>query len=299
MLALEGLVRCTTLPRSRPLADAVSRLRMEVRSLDAGSTDGLPSAEAWAANSAELRRDILERDPSGFLRWDVIRRTMFVGSGSFVRAELAALRRDGDWRTRWRDAIREDRFGDPPTLPRYRATSGNRVHHAHHILQFERASGVRMDQIDGVFEFGGGYGGMAHLLRRLGFRGTHVIVDLPMFSALQRFYLSTVLDGRMEGVHCIQDPGEVPRLLQGCRRKLMLATWSFSEVPGPARMAATPAARTCDHFLLGFQERFEELDNTSLPEAMARLAPPGIRWKAWEIPRLAGNRYLMGWPDRA
>ena len=248
-------------------------------------------------DSETLRTRILEEDPSRFLRWDVIRRTMFVGSTPFTRTELTSLGTDSAWRRRWAPAIAEDRFGHPSTLPRYRASSGNRVHHAYHIREFERTTGIAVESLDCVFEFGGGYGGMAHLLRRLGFRGRHIILDLPIFSALQRFYLATVMPQEAHHVVCVDKASKVESLLTGTRR-LMIATWSLSEVPLEVRESVAPAVRECDHFLLAFQDRFEELDNSKLGEMLQRLGPDGTIWTEWPIGHLPGNRYLMGQPGR-
>jgi hypothetical protein len=190
----------------------------------------LRSAEGGGNNACSITYSLnVTVHRPGFLQWDVIRRTMFVRSGPFVRKELTALGADPDWGHRWRTAVTEDRFGKPSMLPRYRASSGNRVHHAYHIWEFERSTGTSLESLDCVFEFGGGFGGMAHLLRGLGFRGRHVILDLPMFSALQRFYLRTVLPDQDRDVYCVDEPSRAFELLAG-KHRLMIATWSFSEV---------------------------------------------------------------------
>ncbi len=296
MLALEGLMRAPFVPRSDARRSEVDQLRREVMALGAFRCDDSASASAWAENANELRNHILNDDPTCFLQWDVIRRTMFVRSGPFVRTELTALGADPDWGHRWRAAVTEDRFGKPSMLPRYRASSGNRVHHAYHIREFERSTGTSLGSIDCVFEFGGGFGGMAHLLRRLGFRGRHVILDLPMFSALQRFYLRTVLPDQDRDIYCVDEPSRAFELLAG-KHRLMIATWSFSEVPAAVRESVSSLVNACNHFLVAFQERFEELDNAGIATSMSELAPISTVWWEWPINHLPGNRYLMGRPS--
>ncbi len=296
ILAMEGLAHALFVPRSRARYSEIDRLRREVAALGEFSCDDSASASAWAANANELRNHVLNDDPNNFLQWYVIRRTMFVGSAPFIQTELEALRSDPDWRDRWRPAITENRFGKPSTLPWYRASSGNRVHHAYHIREFERSIGTSLTSLDCVFEFGGGFGGMAHLLRSLGFHGRHVILDLPMFSALQRFYLATVLPREDREIYCVDQPSRAAELLMGNRR-LMIATWSFSEVPIVVRESVARIVSQCNYFLIAFQERFEELDNTGIAASIARLAPSGTVWREWPINHLSGNRYLVGWPS--
>ena len=42
---------------------------------------------------------------------------------------------------------------------------------------------------DVIVEFGGGYGSMCRLVRKLGFKGRYVIFDLRPILALQKYYL--------------------------------------------------------------------------------------------------------------
>jgi hypothetical protein len=237
----------------------------------------------------------MDEVPSNFLRWPVVRRTMFVGSTAFVREELRALRSQRDWARRWKPALIEDSFGNPPSLSRFRATSGNRVHHAYHLLQFERLTGSHISDIDCVFEFGGGYGGMARLVNRLGFRGRYVILDLEAFSALQAAYLAETLQNARADVHCVSDSEAVPSLLTG-ERRLFLATWSLSEVPSSIRERMQCVIAACSHFLIGYQLRFEELDNAGIASEIARVAPKRTVWQDIPISHLSGNRYLIGAP---
>lgn len=77
----------------------------------------------------------------------------------------------------------------------------------------------------------------------------------------------------------------------------MIATWSFSEVPLVVRESVARIVSQCNHFLIAFQERFEELDNTGIAASMAGLTPSGTVWREWPSEHLSGNRYLMGCPS--
>jgi hypothetical protein len=177
------------------------------------------------------------------------------------------------------------------------------IHHAYHVMRFERATGSSIADLDSVFEFGGGYGGMCRLFHRLGFRGRYIILDLPLFSALQRFYLACLgptgstpsADGPELDAHCVSDADAVAPLLRGSSR-LFFATWSFSEVPKPVRIMSHDAISRCTHFMLAYQDRFEDLVNASMPADLASVAPPSTCWHCEAMRHLPGSNYMIGRP---
>jgi len=297
-LLIEGWVRRLCRRRTRLPESMLRILRTRIASIQPLPRTTDPSLQAWQNNVEELRYRILNDDPSRFLRWPVVRRTMFVGSTPFVREELRALRAQPNWSSRWKAAVIEDALGHPPGLARFRATSGNRVHHAYHLMQFERMANCRISDLDCIFEFGGGYGGMARLVHKLGFRGRYVILDLEAFSALQSTYLAETLRNAHTDVHCVSDPEAVLPLLIGGDR-LLLATWSLSEVPSSVRERMHPLIGACSHFLIGYQLPFEELNNERIAQEIERVAPAGTGWQDIEISHLSGNRYLIGAPRPA
>lgn len=277
---------------------ALDRLRNRVRAIpDPDHGSGSASERRWLENMSELRGQLLTREPHDFLRWDVIRRTMFVGSSRYVRRELDALRDDPGWNSRWRQAIIENRAGDPPGFPRYRASSGNLIHHAYHLHQYEHACGTRVSDIACVVEFGGGYGSMCRLIHRLGFRGRYIIIDLPVFLALQAFYLDETGITANADIRQFEDPGEVMPAM-GPGKTMFIATWSYSEVPPPVRSRIAPVMAACTHLLVGFQDRFEDLVNQDLEAEIRRTCGPDRAWHAMPIPHLPGNRYLFAAPAR-
>src|SRR5262249_29537133 len=155
------------------------------------------------------------------LRWDVIQDTMFVGAASYVAKELTFLKKHPDWASRWRRAIQESPIGHPLRYPFFPASSGNLIHHAFHLAQFEEKTQIQVNNIGFVLEFGGGYGSMCRLLHNLGFHGKYVILDLPFFSLLQSFYLKSLglpvhsiedFKTANEGIVCVSEPAHVAPL---------------------------------------------------------------------------------------
>ncbi|HEX8912733.1 MAG TPA: hypothetical protein VF796_10275 [Humisphaera sp.] len=285
-------------PPTADEAAAIGKLRETIGSLDPippAAAAASPAAAEWDRNRQALRDQILTQDPRRFLSWEVIRQTMFVDDAPYVRAELSALRAEPDWAARWEPAVREDAVGAPPPCPAYRRSSGNLIHHAYHLSQFERATGWRIGSVGSVLEFGGGYGSLCRLAQNLGFAGRYTILDVPEFSALQRYFLSSrpAAAGGAR-VECVTD---VDRLgaaaAAGPAPVLFVATWSVSETPLSVRGPVLDRVAGADAFLIGYQHRFGEVDNVAFFEAWRR-ARADVRWTDWPIEHLPGNRYLMG-----
>ncbi|BCI55082.1 hypothetical protein NIIDNTM18_43600 [Mycolicibacterium litorale] len=146
----------------------------------------------WAERNAQLARDLLPVPPHDFLCHPAIRFQMLMGE-RIVPYELPFVReRLGD------DALlAEDRVGEPPTVPvpgTHIQTSPNTVHQLHHLLRYEEATGRRVRDASTVVEWGGGFGSLMRLLVRLhGGDPTCVVIDTPVFAALQWLYLSATL----------------------------------------------------------------------------------------------------------
>jgi len=142
----------------------------------------------WTTMQSALRKHVLSEEIDKFLNWSTIISAMFVGDAPYIRSEWSALEMD-NW-SRWSTAIAEDESGNPKRLSFANWTSGNLVHQAYHLLQWENHTGRRISELESIVEIGGGYGAMAKVARRAGFEGRYTIYDLPEYSLLQRYYLA-------------------------------------------------------------------------------------------------------------
>jgi hypothetical protein len=284
----------------------VERLRKEVDVLQPASP-GIPSEadEFWSTNQERVRRLVQEDDPRRFLRWDVIVKTMFIGDAPYVLKELSHLKAHTNWKECWHSAIKESVVGHPKRFILYPCSSGNLIHHAYHLARFEQATGLEMRNMNYIVEIGGGYGSMCRLIHKLGFTGSYVILDLPEFSAIQRFYLNS------HGINT-QEPGSsedqpvsvwtvstLSALLQILtkvtnKRGTLIATWSLSEISIAMRSAILQAVEAADAFLIAYQECYDEIDNVEFFGSWRKTLQDGIRWKEHHIDHLPGNRYLFG-----
>lgn len=281
----------TSLPEVSPAeAAALDALREEFATMP--SVDVLPgtaSEAAWADNVERLRALVAHDDPRRFLRWPVITETMAVNRAPFVLAELGRLVAHPE-RARWLAAAREVPTGHPIPCVYWPKASGNSIHHVHHVMRFEALTGRRVADLRVVVEFGGGYGSFARVLRACGFRGRHIIYDLPAFSALQRYYC------RSQGLPAVttSDANTLRHLTSTCGNDaLFVATWSISETPLHVREEVMPLVAGFGQFLIGYQERFEEVDNAAYFRRWSG-GLDGVSWCDEPVPRSPGNHYLIG-----
>ena len=259
----------------------------------------------WQVHLQRFRELLQTADPREFLRWDVVRRTMFGGSQSYVQPELDALRGLEDWETRWRPAIRESAVGRPKRYGAYPESSGNLIHHAYHLARFEAVTRRRVDALQRVFEFGGGYGSMCRLFRQLGFRGQYVMYDFPEFAALQEFFLRSLdipvaadlaATGSTGAALCLSDLPALRTVLADWRGRpdtLFLATWSISETPLETRNVILPLVSACACYLIAYQHEIPALNNR---EFFTRWAAEqaDVAWQHTDIEHLPGSAYLIG-----
>jgi hypothetical protein len=262
-----------------------------------GDAQTLPTWRLWQGT---LRRRILDHDPMEFLTWEILRFKIVCLRTDWGRTELAALRRSPEWDRVWRDALVEDPIGMPRPFPLHLRSSGTLIHHAFHLLMFERCSALDLDRLDSILEFGGGYGGMRRLIARLGHRGPYHIHDLPEMLALQRFYLSAIEAVRPElrpslATTFSTEIADLPPPAFWRGRSLFLATWSFSETPVALRERWVPILRSCFHFLIGYRASFGGIDNRGWFDAFAA-SRSDVEWYHEEIPHRRGNFYLIGAP---
>jgi hypothetical protein len=146
------------------------------------------------------------------------------------------------------------------------------IGNAYKLSQLILTHQVDLTKINTIFEFGGGYGSIARLCFRLGFKGTYIIFDLPEFSALQKYFLSaSELPVKISMVPIKAEPNTVVLLSQASQLKEQLgntpadmftATWSLSESPLSLRETIVSLIKNVKYFLIAYQEKFPVYSGT-------------------------------------
>jgi hypothetical protein len=128
-------------------------------------------------------------------------------------------------------------------------TSANRAHHASHLAHYKRLTGTDFWDCRSIVEWGGGYGDMARIIRRMNPSVTYTIIDLPELLALQYVYLSSIFGEGAVNVIGRNDSGVTlgkinliaSQSVYDTRRELecdgFLSTWALTESPRRFQMA--------------------------------------------------------------
>jgi len=270
--------------------------------LDAAAARGAAAGE-WShlaeAIAAALRAGGVDR----FLRLGPIAKTVHPRirshSADYLRYVLASPHCSGAFQR----ALTESPVGQPLINPHYPLSSPLLIQHAYHVIRLLEASGLKLDALRLVVDFGAGYGSFYRLLRNLGYRERYVIWDIPVMCALQRFYLRNVFAHGAgleppQNLHWLASgdadaPQRVGALAAEADVSLFVATWSLSETPLPVRAAVAPVLGRFSHVLCAYQRGFAGIDNTTYFEALAGELPQ-FRWVHAECPVYRNNFYLIG-----
>jgi len=255
----------------------------------------------WENYNKKLEKVLLPYPPFSFLKNDVIINTMFViAGGKWLRKELVFLEKKIS-KNKLKALLQEDYVGDPLLVNLTYLTSHNSIHHLYHLIRFFDKTRCDLDQIDTIAEWGGGYGNMAKIFKRLKpTPSTYVIIDTPLFSCIQWLYLATVLGE--ENVHLLQNYEDtihaekinlVPICFVDCHEisaDLFISTWALSESSRYSQDYVM-AHKWFDskHILLAYQDSCKKLPDAGRLRKLAASSGAAIE----DIEFLPGNHYAF------
>jgi hypothetical protein len=244
--------------------------------------DQPPPRYTWERHRWEMRRHVAQDDIGSFLNWSTVTATMFAGETPYTRSELHALKAQPDW-GQWHAAIEDLGVGQAPRMSEELSTNANMVHQAFHLMMWNKATLREIRDLETVTEFGGGYGAMALVASRLGFKGTWRMVDFPEMCLLQSYYLS-----QHELGCAVEFCGDV---LPIAGAGLYVACYSLSETPLSERKGCVDLG--AKSYLLAFQEHWDDVDNLDWVEWFALEDRDEVRWRIFPMAR-PGHWYAMG-----
>jgi len=193
-------------------------LRDKVAKLPPLPEDVPPHWDYWRA---DMRENLFNKHPSTFCEWPVIRHTMLMDhlpidkSAEIVKHDLQ----------RYAYSISEPKWllsgGDGYGINNM--YSRTMIEQCAHIAMWELHTGKRVETINHIVEFGGGFGAMALLVHRLGFTGKYVIFDFPEMTYLQEWWLE---ENGVTGIEFISDISDYH-----ADTDLVIAIDSISESP--------------------------------------------------------------------
>jgi hypothetical protein len=248
-------------------------------------------APNWKARCDEIVRSALTKPLSDFLVWsgDV---DINEYDGSFQKW-YDELHADPQW-PRWKHLSRKSgekhhtMASDPDTSPL-------QIQHAYHLKKYEEWTGDRFaDDVDVVVEVGGGYGNFAWMLRKDGFKGRHIIIDLPHVREIQWLFFE-LRNGNESTDLLVEDGIQEIFRIWSVRKKnprvAFVATWSLSETPLAFRKKLFPKLhKYCVKYLVATQwGSWGGVDNVAYFEQFMKAA--GGEWRTDEVAHQP-SRYL-------
>jgi hypothetical protein len=251
----------------------------------------------WSDFRIKIRESLLSHDLRKFLRWQIIRYTMFYEPPLH---ELRHLKSLDNWNF-WKTCLKESNIGSPLRYCFMPSSSGNTVHQAYNLSQvFEREMDQSFSGISRIVEFGGGYGNTCRLVYKMGFKGQYIIYDLPELSFLQNLYLKSYnLPATLNTAHANKNSivllSELTELSNHLRNGfgdyLLIASWSLSEAPLETRASFLKIVNNPRYLLFAYQEQFSNINNKEY--FMSLLSEYNkYKFNHCTIPHLPGNWYL-------
>lgn len=192
--------------------------------------------DCWADNISKLESYFKDQLSEDFISNEIINGTMVFTDRKAHRVEVQKIASALDRKEIERIVNKGLNAAFIPGKSR-RASAINSIHHMHHLLEFERATGRKIGSMESIIEFGGGYGNMARIAQNIGSFKHYSIIDLLLFSCIQYVFLCAVAgDGQ---VSFSEHPSRNARFelhpltsldsMESLHGELFLSTWALSE----------------------------------------------------------------------
>ncbi|MGN6494931.1 MAG: putative sugar O-methyltransferase [Agriterribacter sp.] len=261
----------------------------------------------WEKKERQIVYEFLNKNPKAFLNFKSIKHTMFY-NGSVE--ELQSIQRSKNFHTLYERLLVEDSFGMPLPFAGLKKSSGNLIHHLYSLKVFLENTNIKLDDINQVIEFGGGYGSLCRLFYKASFKYEYLIFDLPIFLTLQEYYLKGIFSNnlKVEGVqiqhnipvnvdkavYLTHDNKEFQKLIrQDPNTTVCIALWSLSESPLAVREKFLSSIGEPSFYLIAYQTSFENIDNKKYFEQFVA-GRSNYNWLTLDIDHIKNSHYLIG-----
>lgn len=144
--------------------------------------------EYWKQQEISLNDWFSKKEFKNFFQNDVISGDMCVDKCGWLPTELEYL----ESKMSDLSVLEDSTFGNPNIMTKYK-TTGNMIHHLYHLKRFEELTNKKLQDHTVILEWGGGYGNMCKLVRKLHPNCVYIIVDLPIMNKVQKEYLSNTI----------------------------------------------------------------------------------------------------------
>lgn len=258
----------------------------------------------WRGHVDGMEKYFLNEFEYSFLRHPIIRENIFVNINKKLQKAQMEYLTEMLGKEKLAKLLPESTVGNP-TITNFRfKTSHNTIHHLHHLVKFSQEADVKLEKIQSVTEWGGGYGNFARIFLRINPEVTYTVIDLPIFSFIQALYLSTIFgygkinlitnishDVQKGKINIIPLNKEVLENLIHSKTDLFVSTWALSESSEYAQnFIKSSSFFNASYLLLAHQENSQQFP---FAEGIAKdLNSYNITYHK-KIPLLKNNYYLF------
>lgn len=221
-------------------AEAVRRAEELLKTLPGGARF------TWDFRQVDLMNNLVhDRGLDDFLTWPVVEEALYAGYTSISEKERRYLP------TFLRRLAVDFPFPLSPGPLSPEGASGTYIKQTALLSALEPDFlGVRgIEKLLSVYEVGGGYGAMAVMLSRLGFEGTHTVLDLPALHVIREWYL--------EGANVLTDSADWPG---SCEVDVLIAAHSLCEMDVELREEILSAV-TAKYYIFSITKHFDGVNN--------------------------------------
>jgi hypothetical protein len=158
----------------------------------------------WSNYNLTFEKICIPEPPFDFLRNPQIMFSMFMtAGGAGLKREISYLEKRFS-RIRLKRILQEDCVGNPLIINKRYLSSRNSISHLTVIARFLETTKCKLEEVNTIIEWGGGYGDHAKIFTRLkNTQTTYILIDTPLFSCLQYLYLGTIFG--MDKVNLIKN----------------------------------------------------------------------------------------------
>lgn len=201
-----------------------------------------------------------------FLTADTIKSTMFKDYDQYSDKQLEFLNKNF-FKSFKKDLFIEKFFTSKLDKKYLLSIDPNTIHHCYHLAKYESLTGKKISEFDNIYEFGGGYGNMIRIIKKINKKTNYICYDLKILSDLQKRFLIT------HGFYISENFNENYSdqiILTNYFKKyyfkgksLFISTWGLSETTIAERIQFESFINAFDSVLIASQDFFEGIDNHS------------------------------------
>ena len=145
----------------------------------------------WELWRRDIKNNFSKNLPIYFLHSHNISKTMVFGSTKYQKNKLLLI--ESCFQKEYvKRMLRESFIGFPIISNLKYLSSENTIHQAFHLSSYYNFTNKNLIDSQRIVEWGGGYGCLARIVKKINTKCTYIIMDLPELSVLQYVYLSSI-----------------------------------------------------------------------------------------------------------